>query len=158
MRADRVVAAIAAALSMALLASGIGATQRAKAQGGYPDRPVTLIVPYAPGGVADVGMRLLGEKLSGLFHQQFVVENRPGYRGRSSRRGRRSRRLYALDDGQQHGHRRGSVQVAALSCPDRFCFGLDRGFLQYVAGDAGSDLRFGRYRTSSLRRVPTPEN
>ena len=26
----------------------------------------------------DVGMRLLGEKLSGLFHQQFVVENRPG--------------------------------------------------------------------------------
>jgi len=78
MRADRVVAAIAAALSMALLASGIGATQRAKAQGGYPDRPVTLIVPYAPGGVADVGMRLLGEKLSGLFHQQFVVENRPG--------------------------------------------------------------------------------
>jgi len=85
MRADRVVAAIAAALSMALfmalLASGIGATQRAKAQGGYPDRPVTLIVPYAPGGVADVGMRLLGEKLSGLFHQQFVVENRPGAAG-----------------------------------------------------------------------------
>ena len=82
MRADRIVAAIAAALPialfMALLASGIGATQRAKAQGGYPDRPVTLIVPYAPGGVVDVGMRLLGEKLSGLFHQQFVVENRPG--------------------------------------------------------------------------------
>ena len=82
MRADRIVAAIAAALPialfMALLASGIGATQRAKAQGGYPDRPVTLIVPYAPGGVVDVGMRLLGEKLSGLFHQQFVFENRPG--------------------------------------------------------------------------------
>jgi putative tricarboxylic transport membrane protein len=79
---DRIVAAIAAALPialfMALLASGIGATQRAKAQGGYPDGPVTLIVPYAPGGVVDVGMRLLGEKLSGLFHQQFVVENRPG--------------------------------------------------------------------------------
>jgi len=85
MRADRIVAAIAAALLialfMALLASDIGATQRANAQGGYPDRPVSLIVPYAPGGVADVGMRLLGEKLSGLFHQQFVVENRPGAAG-----------------------------------------------------------------------------
>jgi hypothetical protein len=52
MRADRIVAAIAAALPIglfvALLTSGIGATQRTKAQGGYPDRPVTLIVPYAP--------------------------------------------------------------------------------------------------------------
>ena len=81
MRADRIVAAIAAALPialfMALLASGIGATQRAKAQGGYPDRPVTLIVPYAQAG-SSMSVRLLGEKLSGLFHQQFVVENRPG--------------------------------------------------------------------------------
>jgi tripartite-type tricarboxylate transporter receptor subunit TctC len=77
MRADRIGAAIAAAL----LVASVVAAQGVKAQGGYPNHPVTLIVPYAPGGVADVGMRLLGEKLSGRLHQQFVVENRPGAAG-----------------------------------------------------------------------------
>ena len=77
MRADR----IGAAIAVALLAAGIAAIQSAKAEADYPDRPVTLIVPYAPGGVADVGMRLLGEKLSARLRQQFVVENRPGAAG-----------------------------------------------------------------------------
>ena len=85
MRADRIGAAIAAALltalSVTLVAAGIAAARSAKAEADYPDRPVTLIVPYAPGGVADVGMRLLGEKLSARLHQQFVVENRPGAAG-----------------------------------------------------------------------------
>jgi tripartite-type tricarboxylate transporter receptor subunit TctC len=44
----------------------------------YPSRPVVLIVPYGPGGVADVGMRILGQKLSARLHQQFVIENKPG--------------------------------------------------------------------------------
>jgi tripartite-type tricarboxylate transporter receptor subunit TctC len=47
----------------------------------YPNHPVVLIVPYAPGGVADVGMRILGEKLSSRLKQQFVIENRPGAAG-----------------------------------------------------------------------------
>ncbi len=47
----------------------------------YPNRPVVLIVPYGAGGVADVGMRILGEKLSGRLKQQFVIENRPGAAG-----------------------------------------------------------------------------
>jgi tripartite-type tricarboxylate transporter receptor subunit TctC len=77
MRADRIGAVIAAAL----FSTGVAAATRAHAQDGYPNRPVSLIVPYAPGGVADVGMRLLGEKLSARLHQQFVVENRPGAAG-----------------------------------------------------------------------------
>jgi putative tricarboxylic transport membrane protein len=77
MRAVRVGMAIVAAL----LTASVAAAQRVKAQGDYPSHPVTLIVPYAPGGVADVGMRLLGEKLSGRLHRQFVVENRPGAGG-----------------------------------------------------------------------------
>ncbi|HXW48059.1 MAG TPA: tripartite tricarboxylate transporter substrate-binding protein [Xanthobacteraceae bacterium] len=84
MPADRMSAAIAAVLlSAGVMAagSGVAAAQNAKAQGAYPDHPVTLIVPYAPGGVADVGMRLLGEKLAGRLHQQFVIENRPGAGG-----------------------------------------------------------------------------
>jgi tripartite-type tricarboxylate transporter receptor subunit TctC len=66
--------AVAAALSTALSAT-------VRAQSDYPTRPVYLIVPYAPGGVADVGMRMLGEKLSNRLKQQFVIENRPGAGG-----------------------------------------------------------------------------
>jgi tripartite-type tricarboxylate transporter receptor subunit TctC len=66
--------AVAAALSTALSAT-------VRAQSDYPTRPVSLIVPYAPGGVADVGMRMLGEKLSNRLKQQFVIENRPGAGG-----------------------------------------------------------------------------
>jgi putative tricarboxylic transport membrane protein len=77
MRADH----IGAAIAVALFSTGVAAATSVQAQGGYPNRPVTLIVPYAPGGVADVGMRLLGEKLSARLHQQIVVENRPGAAG-----------------------------------------------------------------------------
>jgi len=72
---------MSAAMAVALLVASVAAAQSVKAQSDYPNHPVTLIVPYAPGGVADVGMRLLGEKLSNRLHQQFVVENRPGAAG-----------------------------------------------------------------------------
>jgi len=49
-----------------------------RAQSDYPTRPVSFIVPYAAGGVADVGMRILGDKLSDRLKQPFVIENRPG--------------------------------------------------------------------------------
>jgi len=51
------------------------------AQSNYPSRPVMLILPYGAGGVADVGLRLLCERLSSRFNQQFFVENRPGAGG-----------------------------------------------------------------------------
>ncbi len=69
-------ASIASALLMA-----IAMTATASAQSEYPNRPVQLIVPYGPGGIADVGMRILADKLSGRLKQQFVVENRPGAGG-----------------------------------------------------------------------------
>jgi len=56
----------------ALLASA------ARAASDYPNHPVVLIVPYGPGGVADVGMRILGQQLDERLHQQFVIENKPG--------------------------------------------------------------------------------
>jgi tripartite-type tricarboxylate transporter receptor subunit TctC len=51
---------------------------RAGAQAKYPTRPVRIIVPFGPGGVTDVIMRIVAEKLADRLGQQFVVENQPG--------------------------------------------------------------------------------
>ena len=47
----------------------------------FPSRPVRFVVPYAPGGSGDLLARLLGNKLSELWGQQVVVENKPGAGG-----------------------------------------------------------------------------
>ena len=47
----------------------------------YPTRPVRIIVPYGAGGIADVTMRIVAEKLSTKLGQQFVIDNRPGAAG-----------------------------------------------------------------------------
>jgi tripartite-type tricarboxylate transporter receptor subunit TctC len=44
----------------------------------FPSRPIRIVVPYTPGGVTDVLMRLIGAKMSENFRQPVVVENRPG--------------------------------------------------------------------------------
>jgi tripartite-type tricarboxylate transporter receptor subunit TctC len=64
----------------ALTLAAIAATPAA-AQSDYPSRPIQLVVPYGPGGVADVGMRIMAEKLSIRLKQNVVIENRPGAGG-----------------------------------------------------------------------------
>src|SRR5262249_28622486 len=44
----------------------------------YPSRPVTFIVPFAPGGVTGLFARLVGQKLEQRLGKPFVVEHRPG--------------------------------------------------------------------------------
>src|SRR5271154_7021857 len=50
----------------------------------YPTKPVRVFVPYGPGGVGDLTMRLLADQLSEQLKQQFVIENRPGAGGIAS--------------------------------------------------------------------------
>jgi tripartite-type tricarboxylate transporter receptor subunit TctC len=67
---------VAAAACVSLLAGAI-----ASAQPAYPARAVTLVVPYAPGGLPDTVARVIGQKLSDKWSQPVVVENKPGGNG-----------------------------------------------------------------------------
>jgi tripartite-type tricarboxylate transporter receptor subunit TctC len=48
---------------------------------GYPERPVTLVVAFTPGGPSDVLARIVGKKMEQLLGQPFVIENKPGAGG-----------------------------------------------------------------------------
>ena len=74
--------------SAALLASGFvvsGASAfgeaASKATGGYPARPVRLIVPLSPGGGVDILARIIAQHYNSLWGQPFIVDNRPGAGG-----------------------------------------------------------------------------
>ena len=47
----------------------------------FPQRPLRMVVPWAPGGAADILARTLGQKMSEHWKQQVVVDNRPGANG-----------------------------------------------------------------------------
>lgn len=47
----------------------------------YPTKPVRIIVPFSPGGASDALPRLLGSKLSEMWGQQIIIDNRPGAAG-----------------------------------------------------------------------------
>ena len=59
-----------------------GISGAALAQGApFPTKPVKIIVPFAPGGTSDVLARAIGQKLSVMWSQPVVIENRPGAGG-----------------------------------------------------------------------------
>src|SRR6476619_7536902 len=84
-RGRRAGAAVVAAAGLALLACSHPAV--AQDVGSYPNKPVRIFVPYGAGGVGDLTMRLLAQKLSENVGQQFVIENKPGAGGSLSARG-----------------------------------------------------------------------
>jgi tripartite-type tricarboxylate transporter receptor subunit TctC len=53
----------------------------AAAEPAYPTRPIRVLVGFSPGGGTDVAVRIIGKKLSEMWSQQVVVDNRPGAGG-----------------------------------------------------------------------------
>lgn len=75
MRTCRHATALAVALLLALVFAGLAPAHAAT---DYPDKPVRIIVPVAAGGPTDIVARLLADKLSKMWGQQVVVENKSG--------------------------------------------------------------------------------
>lgn len=69
-------AAMAGASALPFAAAG-----PSRAQARYPDRPIRLIIPWAAGGPADAGFRILAQSVSRKLGQQVIVENKAGASG-----------------------------------------------------------------------------
>jgi len=78
----RVISHCCLAAAMAIVFAMLAGEALAAAD--YPIKPVRVFVPYGAGGVGDLTMRLLADKLGEQLKQQFVIENRPGAGGIAS--------------------------------------------------------------------------
>jgi tripartite-type tricarboxylate transporter receptor subunit TctC len=67
--------------ALALLVAIVLCAGGAVAQERYPQRPLHIVVPFAPGGSTDIIARLIGERLSGALGQPVLIENRSGAAG-----------------------------------------------------------------------------
>jgi len=75
------IAKIVSALLAATLAAGAAAAHAAEQAQKFPQRPVRMIVPYAPGGATDITARQLQTRIGELWGQPVIVDNRAGASG-----------------------------------------------------------------------------
>ena len=104
-----------------LAAPALLAPAMAHAQEAWPSRPVTMIVPWAPGGSNDVVARLLSPGLEGRTGQPFLIENRPGGGG-------------SVGMGQAMRARPDGNTLFVSSASNHVCYPL-------ISGDLGYDVR-----------------
>src|SRR4029077_3225471 len=70
-----------AGIALATAALALAACSAAESAGNYPTKPIRIYVPYGPGGVGDLTVRVLAQTLGESLKQRFVIENRPGAGG-----------------------------------------------------------------------------
>src|SRR5262249_32256124 len=80
MRRSVRVGALAGVVS-ALIVTVIAAAGTAAAQPGFPNRPIRILVGFAPGGLSDIISRVVGTKMGEILGVQVVVENKTGAGG-----------------------------------------------------------------------------
>lgn len=68
-------------LLASLAALAVHGEARAQSAAGYPNRPIRLVVPFAPGGGSDLMARAAAQKMSEVLGQQIAIENRGGANG-----------------------------------------------------------------------------
>ncbi|NBS59373.1 MAG: tripartite tricarboxylate transporter substrate binding protein, partial [Betaproteobacteria bacterium] len=68
-------------LFAAALLAALAAVSTARAQDAYPTKPVSVVVPFSPGGISDVIGRPFVHSLGKALKQSFIIENRPGAGG-----------------------------------------------------------------------------
>lgn len=86
-----------------LLPFGVAAQQR------FPDRPIKLIIPWAPGGPADAGFRILADSASKKLGQQVIIENKSGASGILG--------AMALQDAKPDGYTISQMHMSVLRQP-----------------------------------------
>jgi tripartite-type tricarboxylate transporter receptor subunit TctC len=110
---------------LALPALRPAAAQSNTQSGGWPDRPVRIIVPFPPAGSTDVMTRIYGEQLQQRLGQNFLIENRPGAGGNIG--------MDAIAKSQPDGYTLGMATIGQFSINQflysRMPWDIDRDFL-----------------------------
>ena len=107
-RNKRLMTRRAALAGMSALAAGVSPFSL-KAQGRFPDRPIKLIIPWAAGGPADGGFRILAESAAKKLGQPVVVENKGGASGVLG--------ALALQDAKPDGYTISQMHMSVLRQP-----------------------------------------
>ena len=72
---------VAAGAALLAMAASAPAQMQAPLQGQYPNKPITLIVPFGPGSTTDTISRIIAQHLGQALNQSIVIENKPGANG-----------------------------------------------------------------------------
>ena len=122
----------------------------ADAQAPYPNKPIRVVIPFGPGGFADITMRLVGQKLSERTGQQVVIENRPSAGGVIAAAAVTSAppdgyTLFVLSSGIALS--KSLLKTMPFDPVDRFRADLEHGAVRPAAAGEGRIRRCARSRT-----------